>query len=61
MKTVISAKISDLAQALPGKKLGPNSCKYREEWSGKDFGLVSDLIAAPVESHGSALFIINCS
>ncbi|CAK9312395.1 unnamed protein product [Citrullus colocynthis] len=61
VKTVISVKISDLAEVLPGKKLGQTSCKCREEWSGKDFGVISKSIAAPVEGHGSALFIINCS
>lgn len=61
MKTVISVKISDLAEVLPGRKLGQTSCKCREEWSGKDFGVISKSIAAPVEGHGSALFIINCS
>ncbi|XP_022131687.1 uncharacterized protein LOC111004803 [Momordica charantia] len=60
-RTVISAQISDLAEVLPGKKLGQSSCKCREEWSGKDFGVITGSIAAPVESHSSALLIINCN
>ncbi|XP_022951774.1 uncharacterized protein LOC111454511 [Cucurbita moschata] len=61
VKTVISAKISDLGEVVPGKKLDHSSCKCKEEWSGREFGVKSGSIGAAVESHGCALFIINCS
>jgi len=38
-KTVISAKISDLAKVLPGKNLNGTSCKCREVWSGKEIAV----------------------
>ncbi|XP_022962182.1 alpha-galactosidase-like [Cucurbita moschata] len=61
-KTEISVKISDLAEALPGKGLGQPSCKCREEWSGKEFGVMSgSTIGTPLQTHASALFTINCS
>ncbi|XP_048317876.2 uncharacterized protein LOC125418411 isoform X1 [Ziziphus jujuba] len=59
-KTVISASISDLAKALPGKNLNGASCKANEIWSGKDFGIISQSISTPVEIHGAALFVLNC-
>lgn len=60
-KTVISAKISDLEKALPGKtNLNEASCKSREVWSGKDFGVTELSISMAVEMHGSALFVLNC-
>lgn len=59
-KTVISAKVSDMAKVFPGKNLNQTSCKGREIWSGKDFGVTKDSISMAVEIHGSALFVLNC-
>ncbi|XP_015894537.3 uncharacterized protein LOC125418745 isoform X1 [Ziziphus jujuba] len=59
-KTVISAKISDLAKALPGRNLTGASCKGYEVWSRKDYGIMSQSISTPVEMHGSALFVLHC-
>eukprot|EP00258_Populus_trichocarpa_P050235 XP_024466254.1 uncharacterized protein LOC7477078 isoform X7 [Populus trichocarpa] len=59
-KTVISATISDLTKALPGKNLNATSCFGREVWSGKDFGEIKDSISMEVEMHGCALFVLNC-
>ncbi|XP_024023937.1 uncharacterized protein LOC21410285 isoform X1 [Morus notabilis] len=61
VKTVITAKISDLAKALPGAKLSEDSCKYRELWCGKDFGIAKQSISTEVETHGTALFVLNCA
>ncbi|PON99085.1 Glycoside hydrolase [Trema orientale] len=54
--TVISAKISDLAKALPSANLNETSCKYREVWNGKDYGVVNQSISIVVETHGTASF-----
>lgn len=59
-KTLISTKISDLAKALPGKKLNGASCKCREVWSGKDYGVLQQTVSTAVEMHGCALFVLNC-
>lgn len=59
-KTVISAKISDMAKVLPGRNFNNSSCKCREAWSGKDFGVTKDSISMAVETHGCALFVLNC-
>ncbi|KAK6160288.1 hypothetical protein DH2020_003669 [Rehmannia glutinosa] len=40
MKADISMRIIDLAKALPDKDFKTASCKSREEWSGKDFGVM---------------------
>ncbi|KAL2547103.1 Melibiase family protein [Forsythia ovata] len=60
-KTVISTKITDLAKALPGGNLNTASCKCREEWSGKDFGVVKESLSIELASHGTALFVLNCN
>ncbi|PON99084.1 Glycoside hydrolase [Trema orientale] len=60
VKTVISAKISDLAKALPNANVKEASCKYREVWSGKKFGVAKESISIPVKIHGAALFVLNC-
>ncbi|KAF8390520.1 hypothetical protein HHK36_025047 [Tetracentron sinense] len=60
-KMVISAKISDLAKALPGRNLINASCTYREVWSAKDYGVTKYSISAEVDTHGCALFVLNCS
>ncbi|KAL5759970.1 hypothetical protein ACOSP7_018473 [Xanthoceras sorbifolium] len=59
-KTVISTNISSLAKALPGKNLNRASCKCREVWSGKDYGVIKQSISTTVEKHGCALFVLNC-
>ncbi|KAJ6323626.1 hypothetical protein OIU76_011009 [Salix suchowensis] len=59
-KTVISATISDLTKALPGRSLNATSCHGTEVWSGKDFGKIKDSISMEVEMHGCALFVLNC-
>lgn len=61
VKTVISAKISDLSRALGCANLREASCKYREVWSGKDFGIAEQSISMEVETHGTALFVLNCA
>ncbi|KDO40516.1 hypothetical protein CISIN_1g011701mg [Citrus sinensis] len=58
-KTAISAEIADLGKALPGWKLNP-SCKGTEIWSGKDFGVMQKSVSTEVETHGCALFVLNC-
>ncbi|KAL3649814.1 hypothetical protein CASFOL_006217 [Castilleja foliolosa] len=57
----VSMRISDLAKALPGKDYGAGSCKCREEWSTKDFGVVKDSVSTQLNIHGCALFVINCT
>ncbi|XP_047966690.1 uncharacterized protein LOC125211056 isoform X1 [Salvia hispanica] len=59
-KTDVSMRIAELGKVLPGKKFSTALCKCREEWSGKDFGVV-DSFSAQVEVHGCALFVLNCS
>ncbi|CAA0814105.1 Melibiase family protein [Striga hermonthica] len=60
-KAEISMRISDLRKALPGKDFERASCKCKEEWTAKDFGVVNDSISTQVETHGVALFILNCT
>ncbi|KAI9169986.1 hypothetical protein LWI28_020612 [Acer negundo] len=59
-KTVISTSISDLAKALPRENLNRASCKCREVWSGKDYGVIKQSISTAVETHGCVLFVLNC-
>lgn len=59
-KTVISTKISDLAKVLPGKNFNESSCKSREVWSGKELAVTDQTISMAVETHGAALFVLNC-
>ncbi|KAH9772984.1 alpha-galactosidase [Citrus sinensis] len=59
-KTLISTKISDLAKALPGKNLNGASCKCREVWSAKDYGVLQQTLSTAVGMHGCALFVLNC-
>lgn len=61
-KTVISAKLADLAKSVHGTKFEYRSCNYSEVWSGKDLGQVKEMIiSAAVEAHGCVLFVLNCS
>lgn len=59
-KTTISASISDLAKALPGRNLKVGSCKGSEVWSGKDLGIIGGSVSMTVEMHGCALFVLKC-
>ncbi|CAI0464672.1 unnamed protein product [Linum tenue] len=52
-KTLISAKLSDMAKVLPGRNL--------EVWSGQRYGAVGDPLEMVVEKHGCALFVLTCS
>ncbi|KAF8052030.1 hypothetical protein N665_1625s0005 [Sinapis alba] len=62
VKTTVSAKISDIAKALQNKThLVGASCKSHEIWSGKEFGPTKDSVTIQVESHGPALFVLQCS
>ncbi|XP_057948798.1 uncharacterized protein LOC131144274 [Malania oleifera] len=60
-KTVISAKISDLAKVFPRRNFSGVSCNHSEVWSGQDFGVTQSLISIAVEIHGCALFVLNCN
>jgi hypothetical protein len=60
-KTEISAKISDLAKVLPRENLSNTSCSCKEVWSGKDMGEAKESISMAVETHGCALFVLDCS
>ncbi|XP_002530047.2 uncharacterized protein LOC8283467 [Ricinus communis] len=59
-KTVITAKISDMAKVLPEENLNNTSCRGREVWSGKYFGVIKDSISTTVNIHGCALFVLHC-
>ncbi|KAF5746543.1 hypothetical protein HS088_TW06G00714 [Tripterygium wilfordii] len=54
----ISAQLSDLAKTLPGRNF--NSCKIREVWSEQDLGTTQSLISMDVQTHGTALFVLDC-
>ncbi|KAA8529650.1 hypothetical protein F0562_034250 [Nyssa sinensis] len=60
-KTIISAKLSDITKALPSKNLKDVSCMGKEVWSGKDLGVINQSISMAVETHGCALFVLNCN
>ncbi|KAH6771232.1 Melibiase family protein [Perilla frutescens var. hirtella] len=60
-KADISMRIADLAKVLPGKHFTSALCKCREEWSGKDYGVVKDSVSTQLGIHASALFVLNCS
>ncbi|OVA20827.1 Glycoside hydrolase [Macleaya cordata] len=61
-KMVISANISDLTKAFPNRNLSKASCKYREVWSKKNFGVAKEqTISTTVNVHGCALFVLNCN
>lgn len=59
-KTDVSMRVAELGKVLPGKNFSTALCKCREEWSGKNFGVV-DSFSTKVEVHGCALFVLNCS
>ena len=60
-KTTISANISDLDKALPGRNLKEGSCKGSEVWSGNDLGTIGGSVSMALEKHACALFVLNCS
>ncbi|KAL8534819.1 hypothetical protein ACS0TY_010742 [Phlomoides rotata] len=59
-KAEVSMRIADLGKALPRKKIDSASCKCREEWTGKEFGVIKGSVSTQLEIHGSALFVLNC-
>ena len=59
-RTVISAKISDMAKVLPGKNFNGNSCQCKEVWSGNDIKVRKQTISRGVKAHGCALFVLKC-
>ncbi|KAL3649813.1 hypothetical protein CASFOL_006216 [Castilleja foliolosa] len=60
-KSEVSMRIKDLEKAIPGKDFGSASCKCREEWSGKDYGVIKHSISTQIDIHGVALFVLNCT
>ncbi|KAI3905431.1 hypothetical protein MKW98_013229 [Papaver atlanticum] len=60
-KTTVSANISKLAALFfPQRKFSKASCKYREIWSKKDFGIAKEeTISMSINEHGCALFVLN--
>ncbi|KAL9329637.1 hypothetical protein ACSQ67_004640 [Phaseolus vulgaris] len=58
-KTKIYAKTSYLEKVLSDRKI--DSCKGTEVWSGKDVVTTQGMISMNVESHGCALFVLNCN
>ncbi|RZC61514.1 hypothetical protein C5167_023282 [Papaver somniferum] len=60
-KTTVSANISKLAALFfPQRKFSKASCKYREIWSKKDFGIAKEeTISISINEHGCALFVLN--
>ncbi|KAI4317319.1 hypothetical protein L6164_025197 [Bauhinia variegata] len=60
VKTVISAKTSDLAKVIPGGRHF-NSCKATEVWSGREMEITQGTVSAAVGSHGCALFVLYCN
>ncbi|CAN0896297.1 unnamed protein product [Linum grandiflorum] len=61
-RTVISTKLSDMAKVLPGRNLGSKAaaCKGMEVWSGQRYEAIEDSLEMAVDTHGCALFILNC-
>ncbi|RDX91533.1 aglB, partial [Mucuna pruriens] len=57
-KTVIYAKTSYLAKVLPDRSI--ESCKGKEVWSGMDVITTQGTLSINVETHGCALFVLNC-
>ncbi|XP_038704671.1 alpha-galactosidase-like [Tripterygium wilfordii] len=60
-KRQVSAKVSDLAKAVP-QIFGSNVsiCDGREAWSGMDIGKNQTVISMDVEANGAALFLLYC-
>ncbi|KAF9603105.1 hypothetical protein IFM89_033830 [Coptis chinensis] len=51
-KMVISTKITDLHKVLRRSNISQGSCKYREVWTGKDYGIAEETISLEVV-HGN--------
>ncbi|KAI6694935.1 hypothetical protein NL676_022645 [Syzygium grande] len=57
---VIAAHVSDLAKGLPSRSV--TSCTGKEIWTDTDYiQPMNDTVAAMVDSHDSALFVLNCN
>ncbi|XP_030475024.1 uncharacterized protein LOC115692341 [Syzygium oleosum] len=57
---VIATHVSDLAKGLPGRSV--TSCTGKEIWTDTDYiQPMNDTVAAMVDSHDSALFVLNCN
>ncbi|KAI6694931.1 hypothetical protein NL676_022641 [Syzygium grande] len=57
---VIATHVSDLAKGLPGRSV--TSCTGKEIWTGTNYiQPMNDTVAAMVDSHDSALFVLNCN
>lgn len=59
-RMTISMQISDLGNVFPGKDWSNVSCTREEVWSNTKLGMVQKSIAFPVETHGTALFVLSC-
>ncbi|XP_077223816.1 uncharacterized protein LOC143857282 [Tasmannia lanceolata] len=60
-KVEISANIADLAKVLPKKYLRKDSCSCTEVWTAKNFGTTKSKLSTAVETHGCALFVLECN
>ncbi|XP_047316322.1 uncharacterized protein LOC124919987 isoform X2 [Impatiens glandulifera] len=59
-KTVMSTKVSEVIKAVGLSNINGGGCFGKEVWSGSNIGPKEESISAFVESHGSALFVLNC-
>lgn len=59
--TYITAKIPDIARALPGKNLEGASCNCTEVWSNSYVGITNVSVSAPLVSHNCVLLVMNCA
>ncbi|GER53660.1 alpha-galactosidase/alpha-n-acetylgalactosaminidase [Striga asiatica] len=57
----VSMRIKDLGMVLSDRDFEGASCKCREEWSGKDFGVVKDTLSIKLDMHDVALFVLDCT
>ncbi|KAF3333174.1 Alpha-galactosidase mel1 [Carex littledalei] len=58
--THITAKVSDLQDFMGSSFFRQGSCNCTEVWSGKNMQPLKTTISAFVNSHGCALFVLNC-
>ncbi|KAJ4960513.1 hypothetical protein NE237_020423 [Protea cynaroides] len=54
----LSSNLPSLANLLPGRDT--SKCRASEVFTGKDYG-VATVVSIEVETHGAALFILNCT
>ncbi|XP_019257326.1 PREDICTED: uncharacterized protein LOC109235602 isoform X2 [Nicotiana attenuata] len=61
--TDMSAKISDIAKAIPARRRSSNvtTCTAREVWSATNLGAIKDSVSMSVKAHGCALFVLHCN